>query len=240
MCFRRWRSRPSWRAATGPTGPWASTANGCACRCCAAPPTTYCRANCLHLRCTLAPFQRRFWRWWTRASVLCVAGAANACRYDVNKSGLPNFVSVALALHELGYEPVGARLCCVCDLEPLQAFAWTRETLHTCLLPPASSSRGPQPGAAAAVSERMPSRNGSFGVPSLANVRIVASNDINEETLFSLQAQVRCVTEDWRRFSAAGALHHRVRHRHASCHVPVAARPRLRLQGRGLRCSHGA
>lgn len=80
--------------------------------------------------------------------------------YDVNKSGLLNFAAVALALNDLGYTSIGIRIDSG-DLAYLSRVA--RETFQT-------------------IAEQ-------FDVPWFAKVQIVASNDINEDTILSLNDQ---------------------------------------------------
>ena len=80
--------------------------------------------------------------------------------YDVNKSGLLNFAAVALALNDLGYTAIGIRIDSG-DLAYLSRVA--RETFQS-------------------IAEQ-------FNVPWFANVQIVASNDINEDTILSLNDQ---------------------------------------------------
>ena len=80
--------------------------------------------------------------------------------YDVLKSGLPNFLAVARALHECNYKAVGLRLDSG-DLAylSLQVRAqFIRLAKH-------------------------------FSIPYFENFTIVASNDINEDTLVSLETQ---------------------------------------------------
>ncbi|XP_064597127.1 nicotinate phosphoribosyltransferase-like [Liolophura sinensis] len=81
--------------------------------------------------------------------------------YDVIRSGLPNFCSVAMALHELGYHPLGIRL----DSGDL---AYLSKVVY------AGFEK---------ISER-------FDIPLFKNgMTIVASNDINEDTIHSLNQQ---------------------------------------------------
>ncbi|XP_057331271.1 nicotinate phosphoribosyltransferase isoform X2 [Microplitis mediator] len=80
--------------------------------------------------------------------------------YDVKRSGLLNFCAVALALSELGYRAVGIRIDSG-DLAYLSQAA--RDTFVK-------------------LSER-------FKLPWFAKMTIVASNDINEETIMSLNEQ---------------------------------------------------
>lgn len=80
--------------------------------------------------------------------------------YDVKKSGLLNFCAVALALNELGYRALGIRLDSG-DLAYLSVVA--REYF---------TEIGQQ-----------------FKLPWFANLTIIASNDINEETILSLNDQ---------------------------------------------------
>ncbi|XP_036342989.1 nicotinate phosphoribosyltransferase isoform X2 [Rhagoletis pomonella] len=80
--------------------------------------------------------------------------------YDVKRSGLLNFSAVALALNDLGYHAVGIRIDSG-DLAYLSCLA--RETFEK-------------------VAER-------FKVPWFNKLTIVASNDINEDTILSLNEQ---------------------------------------------------
>ncbi|XP_018787575.1 PREDICTED: nicotinate phosphoribosyltransferase isoform X4 [Bactrocera latifrons] len=80
--------------------------------------------------------------------------------YDVKRSGLLNFCAVALALNDLGYHAVGIRIDSG-DLAYLSCLA--RETFEK-------------------VAER-------FKVPWFNKLTIVASNDINEDTILSLNEQ---------------------------------------------------
>jgi nicotinate phosphoribosyltransferase len=79
--------------------------------------------------------------------------------YDTMKSGLPNFLAVALALHEAGYAPLGIRLDSG-DLAYLSRQA-------------------------RAAFESVSTR---FSVP-FARLSIVASNDLNESTILALNLQ---------------------------------------------------
>ncbi|XP_055588616.1 nicotinate phosphoribosyltransferase isoform X4 [Uranotaenia lowii] len=80
--------------------------------------------------------------------------------YDVKRSGLLNFCAVALALHDQGYMAKGIRIDSG-DLAYLSCLA--RETF-----------------------ERIAER---FKLPWFSRLTIVASNDINEETILSLNEQ---------------------------------------------------
>ncbi|XP_019895260.1 nicotinate phosphoribosyltransferase isoform X2 [Musca domestica] len=80
--------------------------------------------------------------------------------YDVKRSGLLNFSAVALALNDLGYRAVGVRIDSG-DLAYLSCLA--RETFER-------------------VGE-------NFKVPWFSKLTIVASNDINEDTILSLNEQ---------------------------------------------------
>lgn len=80
--------------------------------------------------------------------------------YDVLKSGLPNFLAVARALHDFHYEAHGLRLDSG-DLAYLSIEVRKRFRL---------------------VSDK-------YSLPSFAKLIIVASNDINEDTLVSLEKQ---------------------------------------------------
>ena len=80
--------------------------------------------------------------------------------YDVLKSGVPNFLAVARALHECNYQAVGLRLdsgdLAYLSLEVRAAFHETAK---------------------------------KFQLPYIEHFTIVASNDINEDTLVSLEKQ---------------------------------------------------
>lgn len=80
--------------------------------------------------------------------------------YDVKRSGLLNFCAVALALNDQGYRAVGIRIDSG-DLAYLSCLA--RETFER-------------------ISEQ-------FKLPWFSKLTIVASNDINEETILSLNEQ---------------------------------------------------
>lgn len=80
--------------------------------------------------------------------------------YDTLSSGVPNFLAVALALHEIGYKPIGIRLDSG-DLSYLSKQARVKFI---------------------EVSER-------YGIESFKRLSITASNDINEAVLHSLNDQ---------------------------------------------------
>ncbi|CAF0742534.1 unnamed protein product [Didymodactylos carnosus] len=80
--------------------------------------------------------------------------------YDVLKSGVPNFLAVARALHECSYQAVGLRLDSG-DLAYLSLEVRSKFQL---------------------VAQK-------FNLPYMEHFMIVASNDINEETLISLEKQ---------------------------------------------------
>ncbi|CAK9293463.1 unnamed protein product [Gordionus sp. m RMFG-2023] len=80
--------------------------------------------------------------------------------YDVLKSGIPNFCSVALALNDMGYRAIGIRI----DSGDLSYISKQCRSEFT------------------KVSKK-------FNIPWFENIKIVASNDINEGTLFSLNEQ---------------------------------------------------
>lgn len=80
--------------------------------------------------------------------------------YDVKRSGLLNFCAVALALNDLGYHAIGIRIDSG-DLAYLSCLS--RETFGK-------------------ISQR-------FNVPWFNTLTIVASNDINEDTILSLNEQ---------------------------------------------------
>jgi len=80
--------------------------------------------------------------------------------YDVNKSGILNFCAVALALNDLGYKAIGVRI----DSGDLAYLSnKSRETFIQVAK--------------------------EFNIPWFANLTIIASNDINEETIWSLNDQ---------------------------------------------------
>jgi nicotinate phosphoribosyltransferase len=80
--------------------------------------------------------------------------------YDTLKSGVPNFLSVALALHRLGYKAIGVRL----DSGDLAYLSrQTRKMFRS-------------------VSKKL-------NIDSFSSFTITASNDINEDTLVSLNQQ---------------------------------------------------
>jgi nicotinate phosphoribosyltransferase len=79
--------------------------------------------------------------------------------YDTLKSGVKNFICVALALHKFGYQPIGIRLDSG-DLAHLSK----------------------------AVRKVFKEISGRFHVP-FTDLKIVASNEINEPTLYSLNQQ---------------------------------------------------
>ncbi|CAF3521028.1 unnamed protein product [Rotaria socialis] len=80
--------------------------------------------------------------------------------YDVLKSGLPNFLAVALALHECNYKAIGLRL----DSGDL---AYLSSKVRLIFIKIAQN----------------------FNLPYIEHLNIVASNDINEDTLNSLENQ---------------------------------------------------
>lgn len=80
--------------------------------------------------------------------------------YDVIRTGLPNFCTVAMALHECGYQPKGIRLDSG-DLAYLSNLV--RQTFEKVAR--------------------------SFNVPWFSQLTVVASNDINEDTIHSLNQQ---------------------------------------------------
>jgi nicotinate phosphoribosyltransferase len=80
--------------------------------------------------------------------------------YDVLKSGVPNFLAVARALHECNYQAVGLRL----DSGDLAYLSLeVRAKFHETAI--------------------------KFNLPYMEHFTIVASNDINEDTLVSLEKQ---------------------------------------------------
>jgi nicotinate phosphoribosyltransferase len=84
--------------------------------------------------------------------------------YDVLRSGVPNFLSVALALHECNYQPIGLRLDSG-DLAYLSLEVRLRFT---------------------EIAQK-------FNIPDIKNYTIMASNDINESTLISLEKQEHAI-----------------------------------------------
>ncbi|CAC5404966.1 pncB [Mytilus coruscus] len=80
--------------------------------------------------------------------------------YDVVRTGLPSFCTVAMALHECGYQPRGIRLDSG-DLAYLSNLV--RQSFEKVAR--------------------------SFNVPWFSSLTIVASNDINEDTIHSLNQQ---------------------------------------------------
>lgn len=85
--------------------------------------------------------------------------------YDMRKSGLINFCSVALSLHELGYQAIGIRIDSG-DLAYLSRFA----------------------------AEHFTKISEEFKIPEFRNLAIMVSNDINEETIASLRVQGQDIT----------------------------------------------
>ncbi|KAA3681530.1 nicotinate phosphoribosyltransferase [Paragonimus westermani] len=80
--------------------------------------------------------------------------------YDVLRSGLPNFCAVSLALHEYGHQAVGVRI----DSGDL-AFLSLR------------------------IREAFKNISDCYNLPWFKDLRILVSNDLNEETLLSLNHQ---------------------------------------------------
>ncbi|EFJ35203.1 hypothetical protein SELMODRAFT_166073 [Selaginella moellendorffii] len=80
--------------------------------------------------------------------------------YDVMRSGIPNFCAVAVALHNLGYKPRGIRL----DSGDLSYFSIQARKFFCTV-------------------------ENELGVPSFGKMTIIASNDINEDTLDALNKQ---------------------------------------------------
>ncbi|XP_074039082.1 nicotinate phosphoribosyltransferase isoform X1 [Leptinotarsa decemlineata] len=84
--------------------------------------------------------------------------------YDVKRSGLLNFCAVALALNDLGYKALGIRLDSG-DLAYLSRVARDYFQRISC----------------------------EFKIPYFKDLAIMASNDINEETILSLNEQGHCI-----------------------------------------------
>ncbi|XP_057659900.1 nicotinate phosphoribosyltransferase [Diorhabda carinulata] len=84
--------------------------------------------------------------------------------YDVKRSGLINFCAVALALHDFGYEAIGVRLDSG-DLAYLSGVA----------------------------REYFKKISSEYNLPYFSKLNILASNDINEETIISLNEQGHCI-----------------------------------------------
>lgn len=80
--------------------------------------------------------------------------------YDTLRSGIPNFLAVAALLHRTGHKPIGIRL----DSGDLAYLSKEARRMFR------------------AASERL-------NIPEFANLKIAASNDINEETLHALNQQ---------------------------------------------------
>jgi nicotinate phosphoribosyltransferase len=85
--------------------------------------------------------------------------------YDTLKSGVPNFLACALALHQLGYTPLGIRL----DSGDLGSLSQ-------------------------AVRQQFRKAAADFSIPSFADLGIVASNDLNELALYELAAGGHAIT----------------------------------------------
>lgn len=129
---------------------------------------TKCRGYCARLRDTAAddsdagidPIKGELVAFATYAFGFPEKFLALVDTYDVLKSGIVNFCAVALALDELGYRSQGIRL----DSGDL-AYLSKRSRAYL---------------------EKVAAR---FDAPWLARSTIVASNDINEDTLYSLASQ---------------------------------------------------
>jgi nicotinate phosphoribosyltransferase len=84
--------------------------------------------------------------------------------YDVLKSGVPNFLAVTLALHKCNYQAMGLRL----DSGDLAYLSLE-------------------------VRARFAETAEKFNIPYIKNLTIVASNDINEDILISLEKQEHAI-----------------------------------------------
>lgn len=84
--------------------------------------------------------------------------------YDVKKSGLLNFCAVALALHDFGYQAIGIRL----DSGDLAYLSIIARDYFTKI-------------------------REQYCIPYFHELMIMASNDINEETILSLNDQGHCI-----------------------------------------------
>jgi nicotinate phosphoribosyltransferase len=105
--------------------------------------------------------------------------------YDTLQSGVPNFICVALALRDLGYRAVGIRLDSG-DLAYLSKEARSLFVRVDAAFPAGSSTAAAAAAATAAASGPPPSSSsGRY----LESCKIVASNDINEAVLLSLNDQ---------------------------------------------------
>lgn len=91
---------------------------------------------------------------------------------------MPNFLCVALALHELGYKPVGIRL----DSGDLAYLSKQTRAQFV------------------AVAEK-------YNIPEFKKLSITASNDINEAVLNSLNEQVTCTRPPPEGFSRVNDVH---------------------------------
>lgn len=154
--------------------------------------------------------------------------------YDTLRSGIPNFLAVALALNDLGYKVPPLRGLLVRSWRTLMAgscrlwvSAWTLATWRTCPWKRASSLwRFVTCRSLLSPKSRwftfyiVQQASAKFGVD-LAKLTIVASNDINEAVLYSLKSQVGlgvmacsgCHALTSRR-CCAGSRYRRVRHRY--------------------------
>ncbi|XP_077561505.1 nicotinate phosphoribosyltransferase isoform X2 [Haemaphysalis longicornis] len=100
--------------------------------------------------------------------------------YDVLRSGLLNFSAVAMALNELGYRPVGVRIDSG-DLAYLSSCAY--QLFHEIA--------------------------NTYHQEWFKSLAIVASNDINEETIVSLNEQIKSVSRCICRNSMSNKVAHR-------------------------------
>lgn len=104
--------------------------------------------------------------------------------YDVKKSGLINFCATALALHQMGYRALGVRL-----------DRWGK--LGVLTLKDVGLQAGFFSGDLAYLScvarEYFKLVAEAYNIPYFVDLLIMASNDINEETILSLNEQLHCI-----------------------------------------------
>ena len=104
--------------------------------------------------------------------------------YDTLKSGVPNFISVGMALLDFGYKPVGIRL----DSGDLAYLS--RQTKRLFMEADAKLLLG----RAGADGDNVNVNVNVSKVPVFENCKIVASNDLDEQTIYSLIQQGHEIT----------------------------------------------